>query len=492
MPQTFDGIHQGLFRPPVSTSTSPGYLSPARPSGEPQTSKRKRIRDDANRHSQDLLHGSGSGQGHGHTHEQGGSIGSNTVLITPAGRHAHNGRPYTLAGQIGHSPNAEYADGDYLGESVYSDVDYRKGLGSRRSQDVVDPGDSDGRTGLFDLPAISHEPTGWGTLAFSTIGGVVGKVWEFCKAGAFKGFYAGGGRGFDLQTDNKSPSDGSLPWQAWAGDDAHHEQHQRIPGRFPQERDSYFARDISEDGFIPSGASTPSTPAAKRRQTAATDDLGRNWVVVKEQSAANSSSTPRRTSSHAVPPLRNRNQGPSLATGRRISTPNSRRVSGQLPSRSSFRASPRSNDFQTTTAAALEPPRPASSASFASPRSPSPTKLSGSATANSASIESPTLRGSGRRRTVNPTSSHQTSTHVRTHSNASTASGRGAGEDVSESPRLTSEAKHLAARRQREERDTDVRMSAFNKQLQDMIRQGKEALGTTIEIDGEDGSWEDY
>jgi hypothetical protein len=39
-----------------------------------------------------------------------------------------------------------------------------------------------------------------------------------------------------------------------------------------------------------------------------------------------------------------------------------------------------------------------------------------------------------------------------------------------------------------EERDNDERMSAFNKQLQDMIRQGREALGTTIEVDG---SWED-
>jgi hypothetical protein len=66
-------------------------------------------------------------------------------------------------------------------------------------------------------------------------------------------------------------------------------------------------------------------------------------------------------------------------------------------------------------------------------------------------------------------------------------------EDVDNSPRLNAEAKHLAARRHREERDTDVRIAAFNKQLQDMIRQGKEALGTTIEVDGGgDGGWEDY
>lgn len=56
------------------------------------------------------------------------------------------------------------------------------------------------------------------------------------------------------------------------------------------------------------------------------------------------------------------------------------------------------------------------------------------------------------------------------------------------SPRLDAEAKQLAARRKMDERNADVRIAAFNKRLQDMIRQGKEALGTTIEVDGdEDG-----
>jgi hypothetical protein len=77
------------------------------------------------------------------------------------------------------------------------------------------------------------------------------------------------------------------------------------------------------------------------------------------------------------------------------------------------------------------------------------------------------------------------SSHRRSNSNASVASGRGSAEA---SPRLTAEAKHLAARRKMEERDADVRINAFNKQLQDMIRQGREALGTTIEVEG---NWDD-
>lgn len=59
------------------------------------------------------------------------------------------------------------------------------------------------------------------------------------------------------------------------------------------------------------------------------------------------------------------------------------------------------------------------------------------------------------------------------------------------SPRLTDEAKRLAAKRRREEKDADLRMNDFNARLQAMIRQGKEALGTQIEVEGEGAAgWE--
>lgn len=69
--------------------------------------------------------------------------------------------------------------------------------------------------------------------------------------------------------------------------------------------------------------------------------------------------------------------------------------------------------------------------------------------------------------------------------------------EVSEnSPRLDKQARKLAARRTQEERQTDSRINDFNSRLQEMIRQGKEALGTTIEVDldaddGDVGGWED-
>ncbi|KAK8090502.1 hypothetical protein PG994_000007 [Apiospora phragmitis] len=52
------------------------------------------------------------------------------------------------------------------------------------------------------------------------------------------------------------------------------------------------------------------------------------------------------------------------------------------------------------------------------------------------------------------------------------------------SPRLDPEAQKMVARRMREEREADARINDFNSRLEAMIRQGQEALGTSIEIDG--------
>jgi hypothetical protein len=54
------------------------------------------------------------------------------------------------------------------------------------------------------------------------------------------------------------------------------------------------------------------------------------------------------------------------------------------------------------------------------------------------------------------------------------------------SPRLDAKARSLAARRMKEEMEADSRISDFNARLRDMIRQGKEALGTTYEVESDD------
>jgi hypothetical protein len=404
MPGAFhtEGIHQGLFRPPVSPASSSGYLPQTRHSGDGPTPKRKRVRDETNRQLDQ-----GQPQDSPQVNHNDVNANGSTVLITPAGRHAHNGRVYTLAGQLDTLASGS-AESGLLGDSMYSDSDYRKALGSKRSRDDGSMTDPMGHVPLFNFAAQPQPSPGWGTLAFSTLGGVVGKVWEFCKAGAFKGFYAGGGRGFEMQPGDGIMPDGSVPDQTWPREEQEEdENHRRIPGYFPQ-GDTFYDQGGPEDGFIPSGASTPSAPAAKRRQTAPTDELGRNWVMVKDR--GNSiHTTPRRTSAAERQSPRNRNQGPSLATGRRISTPNNRRAASKITSPSPYRATPR-NGFNISPPATLDPPRPASSASFASTRSPSPTKLASVAPVVGVAA-SPThpSRGHGRRRSLIPTPSHPSS-----------------------------------------------------------------------------------
>lgn len=426
-------------------------------------------------------------------------------------------RSYNIAGNL---DTNSAANSGLLDDSIYSESNYRTALGEKRPRD-----DSESQprstgnepTQLFQLPQEPDSPSrGWGVTAVTALGGVVGKVWEFCKAGAFKGFYAGGGAGFAMNEDGSVAQGaiGPTPMADGFGFSFHPHNYddyeQRIPGHFPASQHETIVH--ASPAFCtvpPMEDSRSSTPVAtKRRQTEQLDELGRNWVVVESSaSEARLTGPSRRSSSYRSTP-RNRNQSASVTTGRRIHSPAST-PSGRSPISSNF------NYYRY--AAFPEPDedvsagggRPPSSASFASPRSPSPKKglssaaylTPSSSAVQMASTASPSQRprGSGHKR--RGSANNTPSSHRRNHSTASTASSRGGGEDLDThaSPRLDAEARHLASRRQLEDRDADMRMSAFNKRLQDMIRQGKEALGTTIEIDesgdagmdADGGVWED-
>jgi hypothetical protein len=54
---------------------------------------------------------------------------------------------------------------------------------------------------------------------------------------------------------------------------------------------------------------------------------------------------------------------------------------------------------------------------------------------------------------------------------------------VQASPRLSAEAKQLAQRKLAAEKETDAKVDAFNARLMAMIRQGREALGTKVEVE---------
>ncbi|KAG9246522.1 hypothetical protein BJ878DRAFT_277753 [Calycina marina] len=281
-------------------------------------------------------------------------------------------------------------------------------------------------------PALSSGG-GWSKAAFEVVGGVVGKVWEFCKQGAFKGFHSGADKGYSI-TDANGFVEESESWATakimtnW-GDER---VSTPVPGQFP------------EDDFIPDYWDQPddtSQRPGKRRQISGNnDEIARNWVVVQPP-ASERPSTPTRLSKVSASPAR---YGmPTASSASRRARPVASRA-GPLPSNSSSR--PLLSRVSHAGNTSLRSSQPAS---FASPRSPCGSKIP-------RATGSPIRNGNGR-----------------------------------DSPsRLNSPAAREAQRRaiqnKREEAEADITMRRMDKKLKDLIRQGKEALGTKIEVEIED------
>lgn len=432
---------------------------------------------------------------------------------------------YTLAGQIETPGTAPLSAGGILDESMYSDVNYRRELGPKRGRDEMEsPASNTAQTG------------GWSTLALHTIGGVVGKVWEFCTTGAFRGFHAGGGKGYEMggiagqetQEGEKSgttwPNEQSLPTPFT--DNGIPSSGPNLPGNFPKSDYTYFP-DYNE---MSSAENTP-RPAAKRRQVSHSketkDDLIRNWVIVDERESPAATSTqqvqkPAPTTTTATsftrptsrasarPSLRSapRYSTPTTASSRRINVPVSR-LSNTPQAISNNKRTPlrpstshREPSFVPRSPAASTASFRAASPALASPsRIPLPTNPSGiglnpfarPSTANQSQSRLPS-RPSSRAslsHCASPLPTQPPRGHRRNHSNASAGSvsspiarRKTLGESVQvNSPRLTAEAKQLATKKMLADREADVKMEVFNMRLMDMIRQGKEALGTTVEVE---------
>ena len=475
---------------------------------------------------------------------------------------------YNLAGQINATPGSGGgADhGNPMEDSVYSDLDYRRALGPRRITDDSETPpvrQSDPNSLVSNRPSLS---IGWSTLALHTIGDVVGRVWEFCKNGAFRGFHAGGGTAYDadgsLTTSTEATETGGTghidfqfeqpiqqqqqPNSMDITFDTPNLQTEGLPRRSiqpPPEYTPYSPR--FHDMNTPE--STP-RPAAKRRQVSEnTDSLGKNWVMVDDdaQESARRSFTPQPSQIPArsgsslrmrQPAFGQSSQPAAPSINRRLSVPVSRvgLGSGHNPalsiprSRTSLRMSYGGSPSPAPSLQQREP------ASFAQPRSP----VSGATTTPSriplpvsggqlqyqppfaspspnrgnfgfpAGISSrPSSRSSLRQSplsssaTISPTKIGAGHHRRNQHSAASLHSRRSIkiGPEVIEaSPHLDAEAKQLAQKKLEADRDADAHIDAFNARLLSMIRQGKEALGTTVEVLDDDmngvdvgGGWED-
>ncbi|KAL2164899.1 hypothetical protein VTH06DRAFT_195 [Thermothelomyces fergusii] len=524
-------LHADIFRPPTSPSASScnltksagslfsdGSMSTARNAG---TAKRKRtsLRDSILPQWQ--LNAEGT---YDSREEKGGEF------------------RYTLAGQISTTPAEPLggAENGQLDDSVYSDVDYRRALGPRTTRATDSPHDQAAPSETAGAPNAGN----WGLLSLQLIGNVVGKVWEFCKKGAFRGFQAGGGPKYNANGTTVTETTGE-PCAPEADASA-------VPvGESSMEEDApSYAPEPAQPAVSPAyhDLATPEStplPAPKRRQVSASNDELKNWVVVDEPSrqspkqfaaevraaalrpsglvrprtgyyAHTSVSSHRRITSrftgglgtpasrsllrisHAGSPTLTPREPASFASTR--SSPVSLQTPSRIPvpiQQSAARQSPNPNPFVMPGTTTIESTFASALKSAASRPGSRPTSRHGARSSLGASTGlSPGLRqgspaklGGGHRRkhsssTVLATPAATPATSATSRSRRQSMLPRRLSDlEAVSAPRLDAEALQLAQEKLAAERDADARVDAFNAKLLSMIRQGREALGTKVEVE---------
>ncbi|KKF93745.1 hypothetical protein CFO_g3899 [Ceratocystis platani] len=359
---------------------------------------------------------------------------------------------YTLAGQI-ESPGGSPSQSTILDDPAtpYGEFDYRRALGETRDFSFHTDSMIAAQMAMPTFPLTPSPvlvsstefepltPSAWSRIPLiGAIGGVVGKMWQFCTASGtrFEGFSAGGGKRYSFKDSDPC-------------DDAHPGSNSRIPGQFPgMEADYGSESECGGEDFD----NMPSQPAVKRRQISENfDEIKRNWIIVDEKVPKKSSPWPQTWPCRFHPRLY-------------ISKASTR-----------FSRSTSTSQCNVLPGAVAKP-------------------VSGVDGANKPVCNT----------VITP---YFSAPHCNGHAgiskfklSASASQGRSKAKfdvtDIHASPHLDAEAKQLATKKMMEARDTDARINNFNARLKEMIRQGKEALGTTIEVDEADfgdgeGTWED-
>jgi hypothetical protein len=357
---------------------------------------------------------------------------------------------YQLYGGLD-TPTAAAAAAHDIEQSEYMDAGYRKRLSDGASttfengQNTYLPHtpapqftDSNGRG---RMNGFETQSAGWGKLAIEVVGGVVGKVWEFCKAGAFRGFTAGGGKEYGIQGNKPhTPHETNFRPEEVEfisfGERSERES-TPIPGQFIE--DDYISEYIDRRAL----ESTP--PRASKRLHISNDDgeLERNWIMVSSGTTTQMASPQSKTK-----PVARYRMPTASSAGRRLTatTTTTRLAASRANSRRPFLHRNGASAVSHAGSPGLHAARPAS---FASPRSPGGSRL------------------------PMPSNNYN---HAKQNLSGLNES------NILPSP-ASIEAQKYAARIKREEQETDESIRRFNAQLQAMIREGKEALGTRIEVD---------
>lgn len=279
----------------------------------------------------------------------------------------------------------------------------------------------------------SPRQNGWGQTVWALTGGVAGKVFNFCWNTTFKGFYAGGGNGYQFEIGTPDVTGLSLENEKedvfhdeYAGQRRHRREQTPIPGGFP---------DDDEQERQPRPHAVRMTTSERRNS---------DWVIVDDQPDRNESPVRKRfRASGATTANLHVSRTPNATTSR--NTPNGR---PRLASRSSSNKS---------------------SASYASPRS-----SSAAVTVTTSAVQQQQKQ---HRRAVSSFQQQQQQPDARPSSRASLASPR----RQSSTP-ASPEVRKFEQKMRRKEAKQDHTMNRFNAQLQAMIREGQQALGSKVEV----------
>ena len=448
MPGTFAtadraGPKSHLFQPPCTPSaSSSAYLSRSNismfsePSDRPTLTSRKRSRNDYTIESNATPASSTGDWSYGMDASDSMIRSENMDPGSPA---PFVNTRYQLSGGLD-TPTAAAAAQHYVENSEYSEVGFRKTLGQVGAMrpEENDPffpytpapqlTDANGRPRIHNQEPHS---AGWSKLAIDVVGSVVGKVWEFCKAGAFRGFTAGGGKAYNINPSQPhTPMESNSRTEFW--DEKADRNTTPIPGEY---KDDDFIADYIDRRNL---ESTPPRPSKRLHVSNDDGELAQNWIMVSSTTA------PRASTPQSVTRPAARYSMPTASSA-------SRRLAGNaaarpVASRANNRRSLLSNRQPSVSHAGSPGLHAGRPASFASPRSP----------------------GGSRVPLPKPSPKKAITSHVEQNSMASPAS---------------IEAQKWAAKMRKEEMEQDQSMRRLNAQLQAMIRQGKEALGTKVEID---------
>ena len=299
----------------------------------------------------------------------------------------------------------------------------------------------------------------WSLYFMKMAGGIAGAMWDFCRnsTSTFTGFKAGGGPSYSIVEQsggNRSvqPNNGQTDHAAVQPQPQPQPQRRRrkkdstpVPGSYPLDDDYEF---ISHPTDTPEPSDRRSS---KRLQTTQAGD----WVVLEHSNNPNS----------------------------RTQTPDSQPVSRR---RTSYRSRPST----TATGAHTSATRPtgASRASIAA-RKPRLPHVNAGGRISSASLHGPAstpqyahhqhIHNSNERRP-------STATATRSPVQARTASPKRGAQDAAahqkESP-ASADIQRYTAKRERLERQNDKSIRKLNSRLVDMINEGRQALGTRVDVE---------